>query len=141
MTTYLFDGDTEKAQKTFTLKKNIDQLVGKNLKRLRESRKWTQEELSNLAGNHSDGIVSLWEHGLKGIGKNAMSVLCNVFNVQPYEFYIDEDSPVARDEIERNMINMLRQAEKLDLREEIERYARFAIEEEQKKRQQIKTKE
>ena len=129
MTKYLFDGDAEKAQKIFTLKKNIDELVGKNLKRLRESRKWTQEELSTLTGNHSDGIISLWEHGIKGVGKNAMSVLCNVFNVQPYEFYIDEDSPIAKDELEKNMLNMLRQAEQLGLREEIERYARFALEE------------
>lgn len=114
--------------------KNIDEIIGRNIKRLRDSKGWTQEELAHRIGTHSDGLISLWERGIKGVGKASLSVLCHVFNVKPYEFYIEDDTPIAKDETEKKWLYIMREAEPLHLREEIERYGHFAIENEKAKK-------
>ena len=58
---------------------------GKNLRRLREERGLTQEQLAELAET-SPKYLSPIENGKRNIGPELMPKLCKVFGVEPKEF-------------------------------------------------------
>ncbi len=89
----------------FSMKKGeIDQIIGHNLRRLRLSFKMTQEALAESLEIESCGLISDWERGIKGIGKDVLERLCNIFKVRPYEFYIEDDTPLPSSELEQKIL-------------------------------------
>ena len=115
--------------------KDIDKLIGKNLKRLRLEKKLTQEKLGELIGVDGNVIARI-EGNILGLGKKSMSKICNVLNVKPYEFFIEEDTPVIENEYEKEVLKISREAKALGnmVAESISKYGRFIIAETQKKR-------
>lgn len=108
--------------------KDLDKLIGKNLKRIRLKAELTQDKLGEMIG--VDGVViAQIEGAIRGMGKVVMSRLCKALNVYPYEFYIDNDTPVAYDEIEKETLFTLREAKKLGVAEEIPKYGKYLIQE------------
>ena len=69
---------------TKRINKDIDRLMGQNLRKMRQERGWTQGELAELTGTDRR-YVSAMENG-RGIGKNLLDRLCRVFAVEEEAF-------------------------------------------------------
>ncbi len=106
--------------------KELNQLIGFNLRKLRIKSGLTQEQLADIVPI-SGTQVSKWEAGKKGIGKNALLKLCKIFNVKPYVFYIDEKAPCVINPREQEFVYKIREAEKLGVHDEIEQYCDFMV--------------
>lgn len=98
----------------YVRKKDIDCLMGRNLKRMRLERLLTQERLAELLGI-SQGLIPKLEGGTKGIGKNLLTRLCSILKVRPYEFYIEKDTPLVNTDLEKKALYMVREAEKMQV--------------------------
>lgn len=92
--------------------KDIDKLIGKNLKRLRVQHKFTQDKLGELIGVDGN-VIARVEGSILGMGKKMMIKLCDVFKVNPYEFYIEHDTPLPATDLEKKALYMAREAEQL----------------------------
>lgn len=110
-------------------KKDINCLMGRNLKRLRLERQLTQECVAELLGI-SQGLIPKLEAGVKGMGKDILMRFCRLFNVRPYEFYIEPSTPMAENDQEMQHLLLYREARQLGLAEEIDRYTRYTVEHE-----------
>lgn len=111
-------------------REDIDIIMGINLKRLRIKASLTQESLAELI-DVSQGLIPRWESGVKGIGKDVLIKLCKALDVAPYEFYIDDSTPLPATDLERKALFMARAAEsaRLDyIAEEIVEYGNQRIE-------------
>lgn len=110
--------------------KQIDKVIGRNLKRLRLANGLTQAKLGdwiNVDGN----VIAQLEGGIIGMGKDIMARLCNALKVEPADFYISEQTIVPATELEKKALFMARAAEsaKLDyIAEEIVEYGKQRIE-------------
>ncbi len=91
--------------------KDLNTLMGLNLRALRLESKMTQEQLADHLGV-STGLIPRWETGEKGIGKSVMLKLCEIFNVKPHVFYVDNRSAVRASFHEQKMVYKIRDAEK-----------------------------
>lgn len=69
---------------TTQLKKDLDRLMGINLKRIREQRGWSQEKLAELIDTDRR-YISAVENG-RGIGKSLMDRLCRALEVTEHAF-------------------------------------------------------
>lgn len=65
-------------------KKELDRLIGRNLKRLRGERGWSQEYLAELIDSDRR-YISAMENG-RGIGDKVLQKLCGVFDVSEEVF-------------------------------------------------------
>jgi putative transcriptional regulator len=65
-------------------KKDLDRLMGNNLKRLRRERGWSQEHLAELIDSDRRYISAI-ENG-RGIGSAVLTKLCAVFQVGEERF-------------------------------------------------------
>ncbi len=86
---------------TKRINKDIDRLMGQNLKRMRQERGWSQGELSEATGTDRR-YVSAMENG-RGIGKNLLDRLCKVFEVDEEAFtqQVDQARSQAVDSLPR----------------------------------------
>ena len=71
---------------TTQIKKDIDKLMGQNLKRMREMRGWSQEKLAELIDTDRR-YISAVENG-RGIGKSLLDRLCKVLEVTEEAFVL-----------------------------------------------------
>lgn len=69
---------------TIRVKKELDRLMGRNLKLMREERGWSQERLAELIESDRRYISAL-ENG-RGIGGRILQRLCDVFEVKEDAF-------------------------------------------------------
>lgn len=109
---------------------DIDALIGKNLRRIRQLKNLSQDDITQLT-NISKALISDAENNKRGIGKDVMMRICAALNVQPYEFYIDDSTPLPATELEKKALFMARAAEssRLDyIAEEIVEYGNQRIE-------------
>lgn len=113
--------------------------IGRNVKRLRESRGLTQEQLADRLGV-SSSLIPKWEAGTKGIGKRVLLKLATMFDVDPALFTIGEDAPALLNKAERETLDIMRKAEKMGVAEDVAHYGRFRISEAKKKHPPKKTK-
>lgn len=95
--------------------KQINALIGRNLKRLRVRAGLTQEKLGEMIGVNGVVIAQI-ESGIRGMGKDLMARLCNVLKVEPVEFFIDDTTPIPASELEKKALFTVREAEKLGIR-------------------------
>ena len=113
---------------------DLDKLIAKNLRRIRNERGLTQEELGELAGGVEGTYLSQVENNLTGLGKDVMLRICNALNIQPYKFYIDKDTPLIQNKNEQEIIHIFREAKDLgtNVAEKIPEYGKFIIKETKK---------
>lgn len=69
---------------TTQIKKDLDRLMGHNLKRMRETHGWSQEKLAELIDTDRR-YISAVENG-RGIGKSLLDRLCRVLEVSNEAF-------------------------------------------------------
>jgi transcriptional regulator with XRE-family HTH domain len=69
---------------TISVKKELDRLMGKNLKRMRTKRGWSQERLAEMIDSDRRYISAL-ENG-RGIGSSVLKRLCEVLEVEEDAF-------------------------------------------------------
>lgn len=93
--------------------KDIDRLIGRNLKRLRLKSGLTQDKLGELT-DVDGNVIARIEGGILGMGKKMMFKLCNVFKIEPYHFYLTDKSPLLKDEREKELLRTYREIEHLD---------------------------
>ena len=105
----------------------LDELIGKNLQRLRERNCLTQEQLAEKIGIESPGLISRWENGKKGIGKAVLKKLSESLHASPWEFLIADDTPVVTDSGEWEMLMCYRQAKLFNRAGEAARAVKFVI--------------
>jgi transcriptional regulator with XRE-family HTH domain len=105
---------------------DIDNLIGKNLRRLRETRGLSQSGLGDAVGMDKTKI-SAYENAHAVMGKDVMTRFCNALSVQPWEFYVDEETPIVTSGLEQRAIYMVREAEKEHLDYVAEETVEYAI--------------
>lgn len=69
---------------TIGIKKDLNKLMGQNLKRMREGRGWSQEQLAEMIDSDRRYISAL-ENG-RGIGASVFDRLCNILKVTENDF-------------------------------------------------------
>jgi transcriptional regulator with XRE-family HTH domain len=108
---------------------NLDILIGKNLRRLRKLAGISQERLAKLVGTTSTRL-SAYENGRDGMGKDIMSRICKALNVEYYEFYLTDNTPILKDNKEKYLIHIYRKIQKIDkkIADELIRYGEWKIE-------------
>lgn len=68
------------------------------------------------------------------MGKDILMRFCRLFNVRPYEFYIEPSTPMAENDHEMQHLLLYREARQLGLADEIDRYTRYTVEHEKSRR-------
>ena len=105
----------------------IDQLIGKNLKRLRTSKGLTQEQLADLIGSDRNVIAQI-EIGIRGMGKKMQLKICEALSVKPVEFYIEDDltrRPLSKEELD--LLELYQEAVKFKVADDIKSYGEYRI--------------
>lgn len=110
---------------------DINVLVGRNLKRLRQAAGLTQDALGAEVGVVGNTIAQI-EGAIRGMGKELMTRLCNTLSVRPWEFYLDEDTPCIADARERQRLALHREEVRLGVDEDVIRYETYRVEEARK---------
>lgn len=121
---------------------DIDQIIGQNLRRLREARRLSQGDLAEKISVKPSRISAI-EHGREGMGKYLMTRICRALGVHPNVFYqnttVTETTGV--DAQEQNVLNMLREARELGIIGKVQEYAEYLIEKsEQEEKTHLKKK-
>ena len=106
--------------------KELNKLIGFNLRTLRRATKMTQEQLAERLAV-SVGMIAKWETGAKGVGKKVLLKLCAVFEVKPYVFYLDGKAPLVTSVREQRILYRVREAEQLGVHDQIEQYCDFVV--------------
>jgi len=97
-------------------KEDIKVIIGRNLKRLRIARGYTQDKLGSLLkpdpidGSHVAAI-----EGGKGVSDDILARLCNALDADIWEFSWTEKTPIVRDAREMADIEQRREAEKVGI--------------------------
>ena len=73
---------------------------------------YTQEELANRIKAKTSHISEM-ENGKRGIGEKIIVRLCNVFKVEPYEFYVNNKSPIPLTPLQYKALDVIKEAEEL----------------------------
>jgi transcriptional regulator with XRE-family HTH domain len=133
VTVYGQDGQVPLLCSAFMKNKELDMLIGFNLRKLRRECKLTQEQLAERL-RVSSGLIPKWESGAKGIGKHVLLKLCDVFNVRPYVFCMDEKMPYITNSREQEIVYKIREAERLGVHDQIEQYCEFIVGQAKKKK-------
>ena len=110
----------------FMKNKELNKLIGFNLRTLRRATKMTQEQLAERLAV-SVGMIAKWETGAKGVGKKVLLKLCAVFDVKPYVFYLDGKAPLVTSVREQRILYRVREAEQLGVHDQIEQYCDFVV--------------
>lgn len=85
--------------------KNLKQKFADNLKRIRKSRKMTQEQLAENVGVDFR-YISLLENAKNFPSCDLIEKIANAMNVNVSEFFIFEDQ-ITRDDLENRLKNLL----------------------------------
>ena len=88
---------------------DIKVLVGQRIKKIRKSKKYTQEKLAELIGIEPQSL-SYMETGKFSPSPDTLQKLGEILNVKPYEFYYFED--ITDDEMIGDIIKALKEDKK-----------------------------
>ncbi len=90
----------------------LNKITGHNIRRLRTMHGYTQEELANRIKAKTSHISEM-ENGKRGIGEKIIVRLCNVFKIEPYEFYVNNKSPIPLTRLQYKALDVIKEAEEL----------------------------
>lgn len=113
-----------------TVKKrnHLDVVMGKNLSRLREAAGFKrQQDFADALGILSQNLISQWEIGMKSFGKENLQKFCQILKCQPYEFFIDEDTPIIKDRDEQEALFRYRKEKLLGIAEDVIRFSNYMM--------------
>lgn len=105
---------------------NIDEIVRLNIVRLLKSRDLKQNrfaELIDTTPQHMNAIMK----GRAGVGSDLLVRMCRVLQIEPWEFYVTEKTPIIKDESEQSAIVRFRQAQVAGVAEDVAKYGEFRI--------------
>ena len=105
---------------------DLDKLIGKNLRRLREKYGFTQPQLASMIGTTPQRL-SAYETGRDGMGKDYMERVCKALKIQPWEFYLTEQTPIIADEYELEALDRARRAQAAGVAEDVAKYGEYRI--------------
>ena len=114
----------------------IDERIGKNLRRIREAHHISQKHLAELIGTPAPRI-SEYETGAEGMGKDIMARICRVLKVELWEFYWTEKMPIIVDEHEREALERYRREQTAGVAEDVAKYGEFRISEAARSRKKV----
>lgn len=126
---YLGDRQAGKdSLRLFTMNVDVNLILRENLIRLMEAKGINQVTLSELMGVKATIVNDLLsDPPRRSIGKYYLQRLCEILEVDVWEFYITKTTPVITDAKEKEMVMLLREAGPLHVSEELERYGKFLI--------------
>lgn len=90
----------------------IDNLIAENLKRLLGEKDISQNKLAEML-DVPPPLINQIIQSRKGMGKDLMARICKALHVEPYEFYITDETPVVSDELEKEILKLYREAREL----------------------------
>jgi transcriptional regulator with XRE-family HTH domain len=98
---------------------DIDALIRKNLRRLIVQAGYKkQNEFAVFVGVDAAYINNVLQER-RSLGKDVMERICRAMKIQPWEFYVDESTPVVLDDLEHRAVELIRAARPLGVAEEI----------------------
>jgi len=100
-------------------------ITGHNIRRLRTMHGYTQEKLANRIKAKTSHISEM-ENGKRGIGEKIIVRLCNVFKVEPYEFYVNNKSPIPLTPLQYRALDVIKEAEELKSEHVVKEVCEFA---------------
>ena len=100
-------------------------ITGHNIRRLRTMHGYTQEVLANRIKAKTSHISEM-ENGKRGIGEKIIVRLCNVFKVEPYEFYVNNKSPIPLTPLQYKALDVIKEAEELESDHVVKEVCEFA---------------
>ena len=103
----------------------LNKITGHNIRRLRTLHGYTQEVLANRIKAKTSHISEM-ENGKRGIGEKIIVRLCNVFKVEPYEFYVNHHSPIPLTPLQYKALDVIKEAEKLKLDHVVKEVCEFS---------------
>ena len=111
--------------------KELDKRREANLRRLRLSSGWSQEQLFEKTGIGQTKI-SAYENGL-GFDKETLVRFCDAFKVKEWEFDWDVSVPVILDDREQHAVDLFRTANSLGIADQVREQEEIWIERAKKK--------
>lgn len=108
-------------------KGSIKRLLGNNLRRLRNGRGFTQDQLGGMLDPPVDGSHIAGIEAGNGVSDEVLARLCNALKVEPWEFSWTEKMPIVKDDQEREYLDLIHQASAAGVAEEITRYGRYIV--------------
>jgi transcriptional regulator with XRE-family HTH domain len=103
----------------------LNKITGKNIKRLRNKHGFTQQELATRIKSKTSHISEM-ENGKRGVGEKIIVRLCNVFKVEPYEFYVNNHSPIPLTPLEYKALRIIKDADEIKANHILEEVCEFA---------------
>ena len=110
----------------------VDQLIAKNLRRIREKKSLSQAGVGALVGMDKDKI-SAYENAHIVMGKGVMLRFCKALNIDFWEFYWTENAPLIKDDYEQQALDRYRREQVAGVAEDVAKYGEYRIEEAKKK--------
>ena len=105
----------------FSVSKKFDYIgvTSKNLRRIRESHGLKQPELAIKIGS-TPGRISAYETGADAMGTDYIERVCKALgDVDLWEFFITDDTPIVKDEKEQERIRLYRIEEHLGIADDV----------------------
>jgi transcriptional regulator with XRE-family HTH domain len=107
----------------------LNKITGHNIRRLRTMHGYTQEALADRIKAKTSHISEM-ENGKRGIGEKIIVRLCNIFKIEPYEFYVNNSSPIPLTPLQYKALDVIKEAEELQsdhVVKEVFEFARYRI--------------
>jgi len=77
--------------------------------------------------NTAPGYINRIKHGIRNLSDDMVERICKNFNINLYEFYIEDHAPVIIDDKEKHHLLKFRQAEKLGAGDEADEILDYVI--------------
>lgn len=106
---------------------SIKKIQGNNLRRLRNERHLTQDQLGAMLDPPVDGSHIAGIEAGNGVSDDMLARLCNALDVDLWEFSWSEKAPIVKDPKEQAYLIDLRQAEAAGIAERAMHYVRYMI--------------
>lgn len=94
--------------------------LGLNLKKFRQERKITQEELANKLGK-SKGVISNWEKEINRPDVDTISQICKLFSITPNELFDWENVKTTISQSENTLLKYFNKLNKIGKEKALER--------------------
>ncbi len=101
-------------------------VTSKNLRRIRQTHDLSQTQLAEKI-NSTPSTISNYETGAERMHPDYIERICNALgDVRPWEFYLEDDTPLISSKYEMRCVKILRKAEP-HVAEEIVNYGEYRV--------------
>lgn len=96
----------------------IDETIRRNLQRIIERENMTPHQFDKCVGNRSRYSAEVLS-GRRSLGKRGMQRICRALGIEPWEFFIAQNTPIAATDDERIALQLVRDAVSLKKEQEV----------------------